>query len=587
MNREAHGGRKSCFGRWGGIAAMGLALGVMLMVVHSVHAAENADPAFSLFVRPAIQDALVLPTSTTVLGDLADAVRVAACPGEYEPASFIVQALKPLTGLMVEVDDLRGPGGVIPASQVDVRAVKCWFQAGRAADELHSKHLTPELLVHDDALVRVDLREGTNAVRHGPPGSTEYRDASSSDSKGLEGVAPQDARQLRPLDLDAGFNRQYWLTVHVPENAAAGEYSGAIFVRSLEGYSQRLDLTVVVRGFTLPSPRLTYGVYYRGVLDPAGKGSISSELKSEAQYFAELADLLSHGVRYLTIYQPMESGLVPRALALRSGVGLPRDRLFTLGHNTGKPTSPEALAELAERTRTWLSVAEQAGYANVYIYGVDEAYGVELMKQRKAWRLVRSLGARIYVACGKDALPLMGPLLDLAIVARQPDPRQAAGYHALGNEIFAYAFPQVASVAPETYRRNYGIALWLAGYDGAMPYAYQHSFGHIWNDFDDPRFRDHAFAYPTVDGVVPTLQWEGFREGVDDVRYLTALEQAIRQTSSTREREAEEARRWLKNLKVGVDLDKMRGEAAGWVARLQGDGSAPDPSPSGQQEGRL
>jgi hypothetical protein len=55
-------------------------------------------------------------------------------------------------------------------------------------------------------------------------------------------------------------------------------------------------------------------------------------------------------------------------------------------------------------------------------------------------------------------------------------------------------------------------------------YAYQHSFCNIWNDFDDPVFRDHVFAYPTVNGVIDTTAWEGYREGVDDVRYLTKLQ---------------------------------------------------------------
>ncbi len=48
---------------------------------------------------------------------------------------------------------------------------------------------------------------------------------------------------------------------------------------------------------------------------------------------------------------------------------------------------------------------------------------------------------------------------------------------------------------------------------------------HLWDDFDNHanEYRDEVFAYPTVNSVVDTIQWEGFREGVDDIRYLTAL----------------------------------------------------------------
>ncbi len=59
----------------------------------------------------------------------------------------------------------------------------------------------------------------------------------------------------------------------------------------------------------------------------------------------------------------------------------------------------------------------------------------------------------------------------------------------------------------------------------------------IWNDFDSSlkgkRFRDHVFAYPTSNGVIDTIQWEGFREGVDDVRYFQTLKKLIEQMPET------------------------------------------------------
>ena len=49
-----------------------------------------------------------------------------------------------------------------------------------------------------------------------------------------------------------------------------------------------------------------------------------------------------------------------------------------------------------------------------------------------------------------------------------------------------------------------------------------------WNDFDTSPggLRDHVFAYPTTNSVIDTVQWEGFREGVDDVRYFQTLKAA-------------------------------------------------------------
>ena len=51
--------------------------------------------------------------------------------------------------------------------------------------------------------------------------------------------------------------------------------------------------------------------------------------------------------------------------------------------------------------------------------------------------------------------------------------------------IYNYANPQCGIEEPLTYRRNCGLLLWKAGYDGVMNYAYQAAFGgHMWNDFD-------------------------------------------------------------------------------------------------------
>ena len=67
----------------------------------------------------------------------------------------------------------------------------------------------------------------------------------------------------------------------------------------------------------------------------------------------------------------------------------------------------------------------------------------------------------------------------------------------------SYGNPQVGIENPEIYRKNYGFALWNAGYDGAMDFAYQYTEGtSIWNDYDAPaydgtQYRDHVFAYPT------------------------------------------------------------------------------------------
>ena len=89
-------------------------------------------------VEPVINDHLMLPD-----GPLPPACRpgrtmkVRACRSEYEPASFVVTAAKPLAAVRIEVAPVSGPGEPWPAAAIDVR-VRRKFGA------------SPILLVHDE-----------------------------------------------------------------------------------------------------------------------------------------------------------------------------------------------------------------------------------------------------------------------------------------------------------------------------------------------------------------------------------------------------------------------------------------------------
>lgn len=78
-------------------------------------------------------------------------------------------------------------------------------------------------------------------------------------------------------------------------------------------------------------------------------------------------------------------------------------------------------------------------------------------------------------------------------------------------------------------------------------------------------------AYPTVDGVFDTLQWEGYREGVDDTRYLAMLLDAIDRAEPAKGRDADTARQWLDSLDINGDLDAIRTEMIDWILKLRKD----------------
>ncbi|NPV48813.1 MAG: hypothetical protein HPY69_17880 [Armatimonadetes bacterium] len=511
-------------------------------------------------------EAMALPSSA-----LSQVLECSGCRGEIESLSATVHALREVRDLRVTVSDLRhvdGPGS-IPASAVDIRVVKSWFQgAGNNIGYSPQKVLKPELLLKDDDLVRVYVGRQENWVRStAPGGSEEYIECTGQDSTNMASLRPRDARELQPLRIRAGAVREYWINVHIPIGARAGEYQGALTFRAVSG-SVELPLRVTVHPFDLAPSRLIYSIYYRGFLAPDGQPTISSEGKSAQQYAAEIANMRDHGVLYPTNYQAWDPVLLPRVMQIRRQAGLPTERFYNLGQGVGQQQTEQERQSMVARVKDWLALARRYGYEDVYFYGIDEATGERLEAQKLAWKAAQEAGGKTFVACYQGTFEAMGALLNCAVLAGAPDTEEVRKWHSVGSHIFCYANPQVGVEDPMVYRRNFGLKLWQAGYDGAMDYAYQHGFHHVWNDFDDPSYRDHNFTYPTVDGVIDTIQWEGFREAVDDVRYLTTLERALEQAPADKAALVAEIRDWLRSDLASQDLDSVRAQVVQWMERL-------------------
>jgi len=139
---------------------------------------------------------------------------------------------------------------------------------------------------------------------------------------------------------------------------------------------------------------------------------------------------------------------------------------------------------------------------------------------------VHEAGAKVFCAEHTQYAYAIADVLDLVIMS-QVNKTVADLYHQYNHSIYSYNNPQGGVELPLTYRRNFGLTLWQNNYDGAADYAYQHSFNNSWNDFDDVTYRDHNFVYPTVSGIVDTIEFAGFREAANDVRYLTLLNYTI------------------------------------------------------------
>jgi hypothetical protein len=584
----------------------------------------RAGQKLLVYATPAITNSPLLPWAD-IPAKPSDVMALRACRGEYEPASFVAYPIEGDLTIEVTVADLKGASGTIASDSVDIRAVKCWYQAGategyskppRYVAEVGDKDimildntpvdegrrvLTPELLLKDDDLVRTEKWYRQNFVKLQYPGGTNRwlwvsapkvvfpggktvepwimspDTVGKQEDVSVENQPIRDAKTLKPVSIPKRTSKQFWITVHVPQEAKSGNYDGEIQVRSQGKLLETLRLKLEVLPFELEPNHLESSIYlhffgskgFIGMpLDEKGKGTVGCDTRSIEQYRAELKDLLAHGVDNPTESVPLEQ--LEIALKLRREVGMKAQVLYHtyegLGGWTVRPVDVERLKKV-------VALAGKYGYKEVYFYGLDEAQGNRLKASRPELEKIHLAGAKIFAAglatsLGGDSFEVVGDLQDLMVMSYIPSREDAAKWHGKKHKIMSYANPQSGFEKPETYRRNYGLVLDYANYDGGMTFSY-YWFG--WNDFNIwPPYRDHNFVYPTAEGVIDTIQWEGYREGIDDLRYLATLRKAIGRAGKIgAEKQAKAAKAFIDGLDVEkTDLNVARNEMIGWILEL-------------------
>ena len=416
----------------------------------AVEAPQNLVLDGHLIVAPNLGDLLVhvvspitstqiLPSTYPLPGQKSLSLHVTACRGEFEPTSFVLRAhSQDMTEVTLTATDLHSvnSSAVIPSTHVDIKIVKPWFQSyyawnekgiGKSDPPDFRQRLVPELLLKDDALVSVDINTERNLVRLGQGYKWVNEKKLAASKKVLPTMQEfpvKDAKTLQPFALPRSTSKQVWATIFVPQDTPPGEYSGDIEVRSNGTLQGTIKINLKVHGFELAESKITHSVYYRAVLDDA-RASVGSEYRNTEQMREELQNLLNHGVRNPTMYQPFLSGkgLLREALQLRQDLGMNNGPLYYLGAQTTASFLGNDSTQAEIKLRTVFSqvngIARAYGFTSVYIYGLDEAKGAALVAQRRLWDIVHGLGGKVFVAGYTGSFELVGDVLDLLIHSGQ------------------------------------------------------------------------------------------------------------------------------------------------------------------------
>lgn len=508
---------------------------------------------YVVFTRPAITNKMILDNTVPSPSEINDTMAIFASPSEYEPATFAIRAYNDLSNVQVSLKtDLIGDNGIIQKNNVDISLVKIWWQQDRG-DVAHpnpnaSKQLVPELLIKNDSLITIDYVNQINILNF----------------NGL----PTDSSSLQPVNIQSNTTRQFWITVYVPDGTQPGIYNGTIEISPQNSDIKDLVLSVNVLPIHLEKSILDYSMYYRSIIN-ASCNLVPSPLKvwcrTPEQYEAELRDMLSHGVDRPTVYEEaqdkstsIDTTYLTMVLEIRKKVGLGNTPLFTILNNLpflgvwwiGAPSS--ALTKLTSYTGNLKSLAQSYGYTDLYVYAYDEASGSTLTQERPAFQAVHDGGGKVFTAVSAGFFSYIGDMLDLPIMSLK-NFAELGQVHALGYKMYSYDDPQTGLEQPYMYRNNYGLWLWKQGLDGSCDYVYQDVSGNSgWNDFDEAHYKDQTMAYSSSNGVIDTVQWEGMREGYDDLRYLSTLLKQINESKKypNSYSSAVDAENWLNNLGI-------------------------------------
>jgi hypothetical protein len=175
-------------------------------------------------------------------------------------------------------------------------------------------------------------------------------------------------------------------------------------------------------------------------------------------------------------------------------------------------------------------MVKETGLREILYYPVDEPHFGKRHIAERMYPLVRSVpGTRSYSTVTEEDIASFGKYLDFRVYMitgyAKFEPERIVRDCKKDNAHF-YWYSNAAREYPDANRYKAGYFAWKCNSTGQLYWAYDNAQEDQWNDFDG-RANDHNAVYVIENKIYSTVQWEGIREGLDDLRYLYQLEKLI------------------------------------------------------------
>ena len=426
---------------------------------------------------PAMSGVQRLPDAIPADGERGGTVRIVAARGEYEPGSFVVRADEDLGKVQPVIGRFASEkGDVFPADALDLTVVKVWYQNKNGWFSYFADtgfKLCPELLLHDEDLVRVDTAKEANYARvTGPDGTTSewwlnpprllngrYYDhfvPTTAFPSMRPGFA--DAKTIQPVALEKDASKQFFLTAHVTPDIPAGTYRGNISLTTNNQALITVPVSIRVLDFELPKP-MAYadpGMDFRVCFyDYISRGQIlalngGDEELMWRQMEAILADAVAHGQDMKWIPGATASAEAERTIDIMKKVGMRTD-VFVGGVDfvwkerdaAASRTRAERIADYYDRTY---------GHHDVYGGYGDEPGTSFFPDNRAIFDAYQAAGLKFIIASHDHIFDLAGYRWNWHNASRKPtDPTAPSVWNKIGTGTYSawYADQHVGAEDPE------------------------------------------------------------------------------------------------------------------------------------------
>ncbi len=522
-------------------------------------------------------------------------LEIVAARGEFEPGSFVVYARKNVDKFTLQLTELKNEknGDVIPASALDAKLVKVWYQCGAGwcgefSDPL-GRILVPELLVNDENLIFCDPATQDNYARYSnKDGSTTYEWISADFqvtgykfSNMVRIAMLKDADTLQPVVLNKDEFKQFMITAHVPQNAKGGIYTGKIVLKAEGKNIGVIPVQLGVLNFELPEAATHYDLNKPFRLSP--------EIVGRPQDIPRiLQNLIEHNALYIPGAPKVDPGdeeKFAREIDILKKAGAKLQPLFYSGPHVSSlfpngeltPVQAEKLAKVRKELDITAALSKKyLGHSDIYCYGVDEGDYWTIRNERRTWNAAHAAGLKTMVAARDHKRNLFS--LDYLHLPRMPRKERAEVirlFHTSHPDGLCgwYGDPHCGPENPDYMRRLHGLNAYYADYDAVGNYVW---YRNDWNDMAvayESNYRGIILVYAISDRVLDTLAWEGFREGMDDVRYATLVRKLSEKALASKDADVQDIARlalgYLAYWDTRENPDTFRMECTRYIIRLE------------------